>query len=323
MENFWQGKRIFVTGANGFLGSHLTKALVKEGNKPFVLIYEENPGSVFDREGLELKTSIVRGDIRDLKLIEGILKENNIDTIFHLAAQAIVDQAVDDPLATFEVNVQGTINILEAAKKVGGVERIIVASSDKAYGHHGELPYREHTHHLKPKYPYEISKACADLISQGYHKTFGMPVCITRATNLYGPGDLKFNRIVPHTIQSLYHNTPPLIRDTSESLRDYLYVEDAVSGYLKLAEAIGKDIVGEAFNFSTNTPMSVGEAIKTISQEMNKSIEPLVVKTKGFEIKHQYASYDKSNTVLNWRPSHTFIEGIRKTIPWYISHFRS
>src|SRR3989338_2851010 len=297
MDNFWKGKKVFITGANGFLGSYITKALVGKNAQVFSLIYDDNPGSIFDEEGLWDKTRIIRGDVRDLNLMGKVLKENQIDTIFHLAAQPIVDQAVDDPLETFEINIQGTWNVLEAAKKNGHVERIIVASSDKAYGHHDTLPYQEHIHPLRGIYPYEVSKSCADLISQSYFRTFQLPVCITRCVNIYGPGDLKTNRIVPNTIKCLYSNAPPIIRDTSASLRDYIFVDDAVGGYITLAEKMDKKIYGHAFNFSTGTPLSVLEIIAIISREMGKNIQPQIEKTKGFDILNQYASHKKSKNV--------------------------
>ena len=322
MSNFWQNKRVFITGSNGFLGAHLTKSLIKKGIRPFVLIFEENPGGIFEEERLADSVNVIRGDVRNLKLIEQIVKENRIDTIFHLAAQAIVDQAVDDPLETFDTNIGGTVNILEAAKKIKGVERIIVASSDKAYGHHDVLPYEEHSHALKGIYPYEVSKTCADLISQSYWKTFNLPVCITRCANLYGPGDLKMNRIVPNTIQRLHRNQAPIIRDNPDSVRDYLYVEDAVDGYLKLAEEMKSHFFGHAFNFSTNKPLGIKEVISLISQAMDKMITPEIIKTQGFEIGRQYASYQKAEKFLGWKPRHDFLEGIKKTLSWYIQYLQ-
>lgn len=320
MGDFWKNKKVFITGANGFLGSHLTQALISRGLRPVVLIYEENPGGIFEQQNLEAKTEVVRGDICDLPLLERVLQEHEIDVVFHLAAQAIVDQALDDPLATFEANIKGTWNILEACKKYPHVQKIIVASSDKAYGQHDNLPYSEHTHHLKAAYPYEVSKTCTDLITQSFAKAFQLPVCITRCANLYGPGDLKLNRLIPRTIVQLYNNEPPIIRDTGTSLRDYLYVEDAVEAYLTLAEVMDAKIFGEAFNFSTNKPFSVLEVIKAISREMGKEIEPTVISTHGMEIRNQYASFEKAKTLLGWEPRHTFEEGLKKTIPWYVKH---
>ncbi len=322
MEDYWKNKKVFITGANGFLGSHLTKALVKRGVRPFALVYEENPGSVFEQEDLTEKSHVIRGDVRDLSLIRRILRERQIDVVFHLAAQAIVDQAINDPLGTFETNVQGTWNILEAVKDYRNVERVIVASSDKAYGQHDNLPYREDIHSLNVGYPYEVSKTCADMICQSYFKTFGVPVCITRCTNLYGPGDLKFNRIVPNTIKQLYFGNAPLIRDTGASLRDYLFVEDAAEGYIKLAEKMDKTMYGQPFNISTNKPLSVADTINIITKEMSKDIKPRVVKTKGFEIRHQYSSYDKAKKLLGWEPKHDFLSGLKKTIPWYTDYLK-
>lgn len=322
MSDFWKNRQILITGANGFLGSHLTKNLIKKGIRPFVLIFEKNPGGIFDEERLENKTQVIEGDIRDLKFIQKILKENKIDAVFHLAAQSIVNQSTHDPLETFETNVRGTWNILEACRNLGTVEKIIVSSSDKAYGHHNILPYEEHTHHLDGVYPYEVSKTCADLIARSYWRTFNLPVCITRCTNLYGPGDLKFNRIVPNTIRLLYKHQSPVIRDDQDAVRDYLYIEDAVEAYIRLMEIMNKEIFGHAFNFSTNLPLSTREAIALISKEMRENIAPKVIQTEGFEIKNQYASYGKAQKFLQWKPKHTFAEGIRKTIPWYIKYLR-
>ena len=265
---------------------------------------------------------MIRGDVRDLKFIKKVFKENKIDTVFHLAAQAVVDEAVENPLQTFETNVGGTWNILEACRNLNTVKRIIVASSDKAYGHHKILPYKEHTHPLKGIYPYEVSKTCADLIAQSYWKTFNLPVCVTRCTNLYGPGDLKFNRIVPNTINRLYRLQSPIIRDNPNTLRDYLYIEDVVDAYIRLAETMNKKIFGYAFNFSTNLPLSAQEAINIISREMRQDIAPKIIQTQGFEIKNQYASYDRAKKSLKWKPRHTFIEGIKKTIPWYVKYLQ-
>ncbi|OGZ53416.1 MAG: hypothetical protein A3B25_02235 [Candidatus Ryanbacteria bacterium RIFCSPLOWO2_01_FULL_48_26] len=322
MENFWKNKRVFVTGANGFLGSHLTKALIERGVRPFALVYEENPGSIFEQDNLAEKSHVIRGDVRDLSLMRRILRERQIDVIFHLAAQAIVDQAINDPLGTFETNIQGTWNILEAAKDNGKVGKIVVASSDKAYGQHENLPYREDIHNLKVGYPYEVSKSCADMICQSYFKTFGTPVCVTRCTNLYGPGDLKFNRIVPNTIKQLHFGKAPLVRDTGASLRDYLFVEDAALAYIKLAEKMDKTMYGEPFNFSTNAPLSVADVINLITKEIKKNISPRVVKTKGFEIRHQYSSYEKAKKLLGWEPTHDFRAGLAKTIPWYMDYLK-
>lgn len=323
MSNFWADKKVFITGANGLLGSHMVKSLLAQGVSPYILYYDENPGSVFDEEKMADRSTLIRGDIRDLDLIQKTLSDYRIDTIFHLAAQPIVDHAVDDPLETFEVNIQGTWNILEAAKRHMPIERVIVASSDKAYGHQDTLPYQENIHALKGVFPYEVSKSCADLLCQSYFRTFQVPVCVTRCTNLYGPGDLKMNRIIPHTIRSLYYNEAPVIRDVSESLRDYLFIEDAVAGYLRLAEKMDKEIHGHAFNFSTNVPLSVLEVINIIGHEMGKSIPPRIIETKKFEIHSQYASFEKAKNVLDWKPTVDFQTGIRQTIPWYTKYFDS
>lgn len=323
MEHFWKNKKVFITGANGFLGSHLIAALLEKGVRPVALVYEENPGAIFEQREYASQTEVVRGNICDLALLEDIIRKYEIDTVFHLAAQAIVDQALEDPLETFESNIKGTWNILEACKRNPTVKRIVVASSDKAYGEYDNLPYTESTHPLRGSYPYEVSKVCADILSQSFAKSFHSPVCITRCGNFYGPGDLKMNRIVPNTIARLHAGTPPVIRDTGASLRDYLFIEDAVEAYLLLAEKMNEQLFGEAFNFSTNRPYSVAEAIRTISDVMGKHIEPTVIKTHGMEIRHQCASYDKAKQLLGWEPRHSFEEGLQKTIPWYVAHLVS
>jgi CDP-glucose 4,6-dehydratase len=320
MDNFWKNKKVFVTGANGFLGSHLTSALIQKGVRPVVLLYEENPGGLFEQQRLASNTEVVWGDICDLALIEKVLRDHNIEIVFHLAAQAIVDQALEDPLATFEANIKGTWNMLEAAKKSSTVKKIVVASSDKAYGEHTSLPYKEDEHRLKGLYPYEVSKVCADLISYSFYRAFNLPVSITRCGNLYGPGDLKMNRLIPRTISQLHHDQAPIIRDTGASMRDYLYVGDAAEAYILLAEKMDKNFHGEAFNFSTNMPLSVAEVIATISREMSKDIEPVVIQTHGMEIRHQYASFDKAKRMLGWEPKHSLMRGLEKTIPWYVEH---
>ncbi|OGM98959.1 MAG: hypothetical protein A2915_03275 [Candidatus Yanofskybacteria bacterium RIFCSPLOWO2_01_FULL_41_34] len=320
----WKKTKVFVTGSNGFLGSHLVKKLIGLGANPLLLIYKDHPGSIFNQEKLDKKTQIIKGDVRDLVLIKHILNKNKIDIIFHLAAQPIVDQALDDPIETFQTNIHGTVNILQATLVNRGVKKIIVASSDKAYGHNDKLPYREDTSPLRGIYPYEVSKTCADLIAQSYHKTFGLPVCITRASNLYGPGDLHFNRIVPMTIKQLHAGLPPTIRDRSDSVRDYLYIEDAADAYIKLAEKMNKSIFGHAFNFSTNKQLSAEKVICTISKAMNKTeIEPITIKTRGCEIYKQYASFDKALRIMGWKPKHSFKEGAAKTIPWYVDHLNN
>ena len=318
MNQFWNGKKVFITGGNGFLGSHIVKLLIKNGVRPVVLIYEENPGGLFDEESLATSVDIVRGDVRDLELIRNTLRIHNIEIVFHLAAQAIVDQALEDPVETLDINVRGTWNILSAARE-HGVQKIIVASSDKAYGEHDSLPYLEDVHALKGIYPYEVSKVCADLICQSFYKSFDTPVCVTRCANLYGPGDVKMNRLIPRSISQLHSGQPPIIRDTGTSLRDYLYVGDAAEAYLQLAEKMDASIFGEVFNFSTNVPLSVSEAIAQISEVMGVAIEPKIVVTHGLEIRHQYASFDKAKKIIGWTPSHDFKQGLRKTIPWYVA----
>ncbi len=319
----WKKSTVLITGPNGFLGGHLTRKLIGLGARPIALIYKDLPGSLFNQEKLAAKVKVIRGDVRDLPLMKQIILKNKVDIIFHLAAQPIVDQALNDPLETFQTNIQGTINILQASLINRGVKKIIVASSDKAYGHSTKLPYRETTP-LQGIYPYEVSKTCADLIAQSYYKTFGLPICITRASNLYGPGDLHFNRIVPMAIKQLHAGLSPTIRDRSDSIRDYLYVEDAADAYIRLAEKMDASMYGHAFNFSTNRQLSAEKVIRTIARAMDKEeIKPITIQTRGCEIHKQYASYSKALAFIGWKPKHTFSAGIAKTIPWYVEHLNN
>src|SRR5262245_46852382 len=231
MSDFWSGRPVFVTGGTGMLGSSLVARLVAAGADAVCLLREGG------KQSLERRIRAVYGDVRDGTVIECALREHRIKTVFHVAAQAIVGTALKDPVATFETNVQGTWSVLDACRRVGSVEQILVASSDKAYGIHERLPYTEDSA-LLGRAPYESSKACADLIAQSYAATFNMPIAITRCGNFYGGGDLNWNRVVPGTIRSLLHGERPVIRSNGRFVRDYLYVEDGAAAYMLLAEQL-------------------------------------------------------------------------------------
>lgn len=237
VDKFWNNKNVFVTGGTGFLGSYLVKKLVNSGANVTVLVRDSIPKSNM-YIGEEYKSiSVVSGKLEDYDIFERILGEYEIDTIFHLAAQAIVGVANKNPLGTFSSNIQGTWNVLEAARRSPLVKQIIVASSDKAYGDQEKLPYDENMP-LQGKHPYDVSKSCTDLIAQTYYETYKLPVCITRCGNLYGGGDLNFNRIIPQTIQLVLNGEAPVIRSDGSFIRDYFYVEDAVDAYIALAEKV-------------------------------------------------------------------------------------
>ncbi|UVW22692.1 GDP-mannose 4,6-dehydratase [Bacillus subtilis] len=320
--SFWKNKNVFVTGCTGLLGSYLVKELIEQGANVTGLVRDHVPQSnLYQGEHIK-KMNIVRGSLEDLAVIERALGEYEIDTVFHLAAQAIVGVANRNPISTFEANILGTWNILEACRKHPLIKRVIVASSDKAYGDQENLPYDENMP-LQGKHPYDVSKSCADLISHTYFHTYGLPVCITRCGNLYGGGDLNFNRIIPQTIQLVLNGEAPEIRSDGTFVRDYFYIEDAVQAYLLLAEKMEENnLAGEAFNFSNEIQLTVLELVEKILKKMNSNLKPKVLNQGSNEIKHQYLSAEKARKLLNWTPVYTIDEGLEKTIEWYTEFFK-
>ncbi|AIC97304.1 Putative sugar dehydratase/epimerase YfnG [Bacillus subtilis] len=298
------------------------KELIDQGANVTGLVRDHVPQSnLYQGEHIK-KMNIVRGSLEDLAVIERALGEYEIDTVFHLAAQAIVGVANRNPISTFEANILGTWNILEACRKHPLIKRVIVASSDKAYGDQENLPYDENMP-LQGKHPYDVSKSCADLISHTYFHTYGLPVCITRCGNLYGGGDLNFNRIIPQTIQLVLNGEAPEIRSDGTFVRDYFYIEDAVQAYLLLAEKMEENnLAGEAFNFSNEIQLTVLELVEKILKKMNSNLKPKVLNQGSNEIKHQYLSAEKARKLLNWTPAYTIDEGLEKTIEWYTEFFK-
>lgn len=315
----WKNRNVFITGITGFLGSHLAKELVRRGANVVGLIRDHVPHSYL-YEGEEIKKiTVVNGSLDDLSLIERALGEHEIDTVFHVAAQAIVGVANRNPISTFQANIEGTWNVLEACRRSPLVKRIIVASSDKAYGDQETLPYDE-SMPLRGQHPYDVSKSCTDLISQAYHKSYGLPVCITRCGNLYGAGDLNFNRIIPQTIRSIVNGESPVIRSDGTLIRDYFYVDDAINAYILLAEKIEElNLGGEAFNFSNEVQLTVKDLVAKIMSIIHSELEVKVLNEASNEIKHQYLSAQKSRTVLGWLPKYTVREGLENTVKWYMN----
>ena len=317
VNKFWSNKNVFVTGGTGFLGSYLVKKLVNYGANVTILVRDYIPQSnIYSGEEYK-KVNSVHGILEDYLLIERILGEYEIDTVFHLAAQAIVGVANRNPLGTFISNIQGTWNILEAARKSPLIKQVIVASSDKAYGDQEKLPYDENMP-LQGKHPYDVSKSCADLIAQTYYETYKLPVCITRCGNLYGGGDLNFNRIIPQSIQSILNKEAPIIRSDGSFIRDYFYIEDAVDAYINLAEKVVElNLGGQAFNFSNEIQLTVLELVNKVLKIMGSDIKPIILNQGNNEIIHQYLSAKKARTVLGWSPNYTIDQGLSKTIEWY------
>jgi CDP-glucose 4,6-dehydratase len=317
--DFWRERPVFVTGCTGLLGSWLTRALVAQGADVVGLIRDWVPQSELGRSGTEDRIRVVRGDVRDRGLMERVLGEYEVDTVFHLAAQTIVGVANRNPISTFETNIRGTWSVLEASRRSPTVRQIVVASSDKAYGAHEQLPYSEEAP-LKGRHPYDVSKSCTDLIALSYAATYALPVCVTRCGNLYGGGDLNWNRLVPGTIRSARRGERPVIRSDGTLVRDYFYVEDAVLAYMTLAERLAADrsLAGEAFNFSNEIQVTVLQLTREILRLMRRQdLEPDVRAEASHEILHQYLDASKARTVLGWRPRFTLEQGLTRTIPWY------
>jgi CDP-glucose 4,6-dehydratase len=315
----WRNKNVFVTGATGLLGSWLTQRLVSEGANVIALVRDWVPRSSLILEGAIQHVTTVRGELEDYFLLERTLNEYEIDVVFHLAAQTIVGTANRNPLSTFESNIKGTWNILEACRRVPHVKRIVVASSDKAYGEQKKLPYTEETP-LQGTHPYDVSKSCADLLCQAYFTTYRIPVCITRCGNFYGGGDLNFNRLVPGTIRSALQGQRPIIRSNGRLLRDYVYVEDGVDAYLwTAAHMTDPRRHGQAFNFSYEKPMQVTEMVNRILRLMESPLKPKILNSARHEIPDQHLSSKKART-LGWKPRFSLEEGLKKTIDWYQTH---
>ncbi|MCZ6766623.1 MAG: GDP-mannose 4,6-dehydratase [bacterium] len=316
---FWENRNVFVTGATGLLGSWLIEELLNRRSNVFALVRDWIPRCRTIESGLLDRIGVVRGELEDYDLVLRALNEHEIDTVFHLGAQTIVGTAARSPRSTFDSNIRGTWNLLEACRECGQlVQRVVVASSDKAYGVHDTLPYTEDTP-LQGRFPYDVSKSCADLIALSYHHTYDLPVAITRCGNLFGGGDLNFSRLVPATIRSALKNESPIIRSDGTFVRDYFYVRDAVDAYLQLTERLPDDTLnGQAFNFGTETPASVLEIVKLILELTGRtSLEPIIQNQASKEIPRQYLSSAKARELLDWHPRFSTEEGMRQTIDWY------
>lgn len=320
---FWRDRRVFVTGATGLVGGWLVKRLLAAHADVICLVRDSVPQSEFHRAGLYDQVTTVRGDLNDYETVERALGEYEVETVVHLAAQAIVGIANRNPLSTFETNIGGTWKLLEACRRSPKVKQIVAASSDKAYGDAPILPYTEDTP-LAGKHPYDVSKSCSDLICQTYATTYGLPVVITRCGNFYGGGDLNWNRIVPGTIRAVTRGQAPVIRSDGTFIRDYFYVEDGAAAYMHLAEqlAANPQLAGEAFNLSNETQVTVFELVERILQAMNSDISPVVLGEASHEIKHQSLSANKARNLLNWQPLYTLDEGLIRTVSWYSKYFQ-
>ncbi len=321
-KHFWRDRPCLVTGASGLVGGWLVKRLLAAGADLICLVRDNVPHAELSAAGLADRVVTVTGDVVDQALLERVLGEYEIETVFHLAAQTIVGIAGRNPVSTFESNVRGTWALLEACRRSPRVGQIVVASSDKAYGDQSELPYTESAP-LLGRAPYDASKACADIIAQSYAASFELPVAITRCGNFYGGGDLNWNRIVPGTIRSVVRGERPVIRTDGLFVRDYFYVEDGAAAYMRLAEHLAEhpEARGEGFNFSNEEPLTVLDITRRVLSVMDSDLEPLVQSQPCREIRKQYLSADKARNQLSWRPLFSLDEGLAQTVAWYRDFF--
>jgi CDP-glucose 4,6-dehydratase len=319
---FWLDRPTFVTGGTGLVGNWLIQRLIAAGADIVCLVRDWIPNNELVRTRAIEQIKVVRGDVRDREVLERILGEYEIDTVIHLAAQTIVTIANRNPVSTFETNIAGTWNLLEACRRSPRVKQIVIASSDKAYGDQEVLPYDEKTP-LQGQHPYDVSKSAADLIAQTYAVSYHLPVVITRCGNFYGGGDINWNRIVPGTIRSILRNQRPIIRSDGNFVRDYFYVEDGAAAYMLLAEKMAEypNLQGEAFNFSYGIYNTVLEVTRQILNLMGSSFEPEIRNEADNEIRNQYLNADKARKILKWSPLFTLEQGLNKTIEWYRSFF--
>lgn len=319
---FWSGKRVLVTGATGLLGAWLVKDLLAQGAYVVALVRDADPQSELFRSRAIEKVAVINGALEELWTLERAVNEHEVDTVFHLGAQTIVGTARRFPFQTFEANVRGTYNLLEACRlHQGMVQRVVIASSDKAYGDQVNLPYTEETT-LQGRYPYDVSKSCSDLIAQSYFHTYAMPIAIARCGNIYGGGDLNWSRVVPGTIRSILRGERPIIRSDGKFVRDYIYAKDAVRAYLRLAECLSDTAVqGQGFNFSVGKPMTVLEIVEAIQRLMQaEHLKPVIQNVAKGEILSQYLSSERARRLLKWESSCSLEKGLRETIEWY-RHF--
>ena len=315
----WANRRALVTGATGIVGSWVVKDLLARGASVTVLVRDADPQSELLRSGDLARTSVVNGELEDIRSVERAIGEHEIDSVFHLGAQTLVGVAHRNPLSTWEANVRGTYNVLEAARQHSDfVRAVVVASSDKAYGEAESLPYTETTP-LNARHPYEVSKVCTELIAGSYRQSYGVPVAIARCANVYGGGDLNWSRIVPGTIRSLHRGERPVLRSDGTYVRDYLYVKDAAASYLRLAERLDDErIHGEAFNFGSDNALPVNELVAAIGRLMGREeIEPEILDNAVGEIHDQALDAGKARALLDWQPTYDLERGLAETIAWY------
>jgi CDP-glucose 4,6-dehydratase len=317
-----KNRNVLVTGCAGFLGAWLCEELLNAGANVFGLDKVFPKGSRIHRLVGRVQTFTI--DIRNFDQVNELVRSRNIEFIYHLAAQALVGIAASDPVGTFKDNIEGTWNVLEAARLASDkVKGLVVASSDKAYGDQLVLPYLEDAP-MEGKYPYDVSKSCTDLISRSYFHSFGVPLCIARCGNLYGGGDLHMSRIVPGTIYSIYKNEAPIIRSNGKFVRDYIYVQDAAEAYVVISQRLlaNRSLAGEVYNISNDSPVSVIEIVDKIQNIAGDTKKPIIQNIATLEIEKQFLSSEKMRKTFNWHPRHTLSDGLQLAFNWYMQYFK-
>lgn len=309
--------RVLITGYEGFLGSWLTRALLQNGAYVVGLDKKTRRKDTILTAAEFKRIKVIKGRVENAALISKILKRERIEFIFHLAAESLVGRCLKNPCAAFSTNIRGTWNILEAARRYGKIKGIIVASSDKAYGEHARLPYRE-DFALKGDHPYDASKSCADLLANTYANTFGLAVCVTRCGNIFGAGDFNFSRLIPDAVCCAISGKMLKIRSDGKFIRDYIYVKDIVAGYLLLAKKMyQKRLSGRAFNFSDEQPLSVLQMVKLVCNAAGCKGSYVILNQAQHEIKKQYLSSAAARRILGWRPRYSLHKALQETIAWY------
>lgn len=314
---------MLVTGAQGFIGSWLTERLLDEGAQVVVLRRDVDPDARFVTDGIEGRCRVALADVCDYESVLRTLNEHDVRVVFHLAAQTIVGTANRSPLSTFQTNVRGTYTLLEACRAAvvtgGEIDRVVVASSDKAYGAHEALPYRE-DFELNPLYPYDVSKACTDMIARSYASTYEMPVAVTRLANVYGPGDFNWSRLIPDTARALAAGKRPVIRSDGSPQRDYIHAQDAVEAYLAIAGSLDREEMrGRAWNVGSGEAVAVLDVVHRMISAIGSSVEP-DVQGDGVphgEIDRQVLDSAAIREQLGWAPTVSLDAGLRSTYAWY------
>ena len=318
-QHDWSGETVLITGAGGFVGAHLARLLLAKGARVVCLLRSCARLNALDLLDLRRHIETVEGSIENLPLLEDLLRQFRVNAVFHLAAQSIIGTATHSPLATFDSNIRGTYLLLEACRLTGIPRRIVVASSDKAYGAHPTLPYTE-DYPLLGTSPYAASKACTDLLARSFAKTYRLAVTICRSTNVYGPADLNFSRIVPGTFLSLFQGKSPIIQSDGTPIRQLIHVEDLARGYLRLAEEAGQ-FAGQAFNLGSSPPMQIRALVDRLVEiaGFTDLLPPRVLLPPGpsNQIDAQVLSTDKARKLLGWEAEISLDDGLGATWTWY------